>query len=84
MEWKNIALATAVAGLFIAGGAHAVRAEGGAEAQKIHCEGVNACKGQSECKSATNDCAGHNACKGKGWVSMTQEECDQAKAEQAH
>ena len=82
MELRKVILASAVAGLFIAGGAvkaNAETAEGGAEAEKIHCEGVNACKGQSECKTATNDCAGHNDCKGKGWVSMSQEECDAAK-----
>ncbi|MFQ5458662.1 MAG: hypothetical protein ACE5FC_09490 [Myxococcota bacterium] len=83
MELKKVILASAVAGLFIAGGAvkaHAEDAAGGAQAEKIHCDGVNACKGQSECKTATNDCAGQNACKGKGFVAMTQEECDAAKA----
>ncbi len=37
-----------------------------AEAGKVHCQGVNACKGKSACKTAANDCAGMNACKGKG------------------
>ena len=86
MELKKVVLASAVAGLFIAGGAvtaHAEDAAAGAAAEKIHCEGVNACKGQSECKTATNDCSGLNACKGKGFVSMTQEECDAAKASAA-
>ena len=83
MEWKNAILASAVAGLFIAGSASPAFAgsdEGGAEAEKIHCEGVNACKSHSDCKTATNDCKGLNECKGKGYVSMTQEECDAAKA----
>ncbi len=31
------------------------------------CAGINACKGQSSCKSATNSCKGQNACKGQGW-----------------
>ena len=86
MEFKKVVLASAVAGLFIVGGAanaHAADADGSAEAEKIHCDGVNACKGQSECKTASNDCAGLNACKGKGYVSMTQEECDAAKASAA-
>lgn len=39
------------------------------------CYGVNACKGQSACKTAQNDCKGHNACKGKGFVVMTDTEC---------
>ncbi len=38
--------------------------------------GVNACKGQSACKTAENGCGGHNACKGKGWLALTKEECD--------
>ncbi len=83
MELRKAMIATAVAGMFIAGGAftaNAGSAEGGAEAEKIHCDGVNACKAKSDCATATNDCAGKNECKGKGFVAMTQEECDAAKA----
>jgi uncharacterized membrane protein len=43
-----------------------------ADEAKIHCTGVNACKGQSACKSA----------KGKGFKEMTQKDCDAAKAAQ--
>ncbi|RDK08594.1 hypothetical protein [Cupriavidus lacunae] len=32
------------------------------------CYGVNACKGNSLCATASNDCAGLNECKGKGVV----------------
>jgi hypothetical protein len=53
-----------------------------ADEAKIHCQGVNACKGQSACKSANNACKGQNSCKGKGFKEMTQKECDAAKAEQ--
>ena len=42
---------------------------------KVHCSGVNSCKGTSECKSAKNECKGHNSCKGQGWVTK-----DSAKA----
>ena len=45
---------------------------------KVHCAGVNACKGQSGCKTASNACAGQNGCKGQGYVEVTAEEC-QAK-----
>jgi hypothetical protein len=51
-----------------------------ADAAKVHCSGVNSCKGTSECKSAKNSCKGMNSCKGTGWVAMTQAECDAAKA----
>lgn len=81
MNWKNAVLASAVAGLFVAGAAHTALAgeNEGAEA-KIHCDGVNACKGHSDCKTATNECKGLNSCKGKGYLSVTQQECDDLKA----
>ncbi len=53
-----------------------------ADEAKMHCTGVNSCKGQSSCKSASNSCKGQNSCKGKGFVEMTQKECDAAKAKQ--
>lgn len=34
----------------------------------VHCSGVNSCKGQTACKSASNDCKGKNSCKGQGWL----------------
>ena len=46
---------------------------------KIHCSGVNACKGQSACKSANNACKGQNSCKGQGFLEMTQKECADAQ-----
>ena len=51
-----------------------------ADAATVHCSGVNSCKGTSECKSAKNSCKGMNSCKGQGWVSMSKEECKDAKA----
>ena len=30
------------------------------------CAGMNACKGQGGCKTASHACAGQNACKGQG------------------
>jgi hypothetical protein len=39
-----------------------------AASAQVPCTGVNACKGQSACKSANNACKGQNACKGKGFV----------------
>lgn len=54
-----------------------------ADAATVHCSGVNSCKGTSECKSAKNSCKGMNSCKGEGWVSMSKEECKEAKAKAA-
>jgi uncharacterized membrane protein len=42
---------------------------------KIHCAGINSCKGKGGCKSANNSCAGQNGCSGKGWVEASEKEC---------
>jgi len=70
---SGLLLATAVAALFMNGAVMA--AESSAEEAKVHCAGINACKGQSECKTATSACAGKNSCKGKGIISTTEKEC---------
>jgi hypothetical protein len=75
---SGVAVATAAAMLFGTGltsAAFAADTDG-----KIHCTGVNACKGQSACKSANNACKGQNSCKGKGFLEMTKAECKDAKA----
>jgi hypothetical protein len=67
----GLILATAAAGLFAAApAAHAAKHEG-----KVHCVGVNACKGKSDCKTASNACKGMNGCKGKGMQVMSEKEC---------
>jgi uncharacterized membrane protein len=30
----------------------------------VHCMGINACKGMSECKTAESGCKGQNSCRG--------------------
>ena len=45
------------------------------DSAKVHCEGVNACKGKGGCKSADNACKGQNGCKGKGWIEMSDKKC---------
>ncbi len=43
---------------------------------EVMCGGINACKGQGACKSATNACKGQAACKGQGWLpTASAEEC---------
>jgi hypothetical protein len=41
--------------------------------------GVNACKGQSACKSFQHQCKGMNSCKGQGFVEMSKDDCKTAK-----
>ena len=69
---SGVAVATAAAGLFLSGAASTASA---AETAKIHCVGVNACKGTSDCKTASNECKGQNQCKGQGFVAMSAKEC---------
>lgn len=81
---RSSLVASAAAALVLAGFAGAARAEEpGAEA-KIRCEGVNSCKGHSECKSVSNSCKGQNGCGGKGFLMLTRAECDAAKAKAAN
>ncbi len=48
---------------------------------QVPCTGVNACKGQSACKSAKSSCKGMNACKGQGFVNAgTTFECTVLKS----
>lgn len=78
MSRNSFVLAATAAALFVAGAvAPALSAE---EEGQIKCEGVNSCKGQSACKTASSECAGHNGCKGKGFVMLAPEECAAAKA----
>jgi uncharacterized membrane protein len=74
MNAKSRAIATAVAVLFISGG-FVAHADNNAGAAQVRCFGINSCKGQSFCATATNACAGQNACKGQGWLKVSREEC---------
>jgi hypothetical protein len=79
MRLKNttgMAVATAAAMLF---GTGVISTAFAGTDGKEHCAGVNACKGQSACKSANNACKGQNSCKGKGFLEMSKAECKAAK-----
>ena len=66
-------LAAAAATLFLAG--VAVSTSTPADAAQVKCMAVNACKGQSACKSPGNSCKGMNACKSNGFVMMSDAAC---------
>lgn len=70
---SGTAIAVAAASLFLSGAVPAVAAD--TKEAKVHCVGVNSCKGKSECSSARNGCKGQNQCKGEGWMSMSEQEC---------
>jgi len=51
-----------------------------AKTEKVHCFGINSCKGQSECAvEGKSGCAGKNSCKGEGWVSLSSKDCKAKK-----
>jgi hypothetical protein len=72
MSTKGALIAAMAAGLFSAGAPLVASA---ADSAKVHCEGVNSCKGKGSCHSAANSCAGKNGCKGKGWMEMSEKDC---------
>lgn len=45
--------------------------------KSVQCMGINACKGQSACKTAGSSCKGLNACKGQRWLpTKSKGECE--------
>ncbi len=86
MTKRSAVIAAAAAAIFVSGAAlqaTSAFAAGHEADEKVKCQGVNSCKGQSECNTEHSKCHGLNECSGKGWVTMTADECDAAKAAQA-
>ncbi len=79
MRIRSVVVASAVASLFFAG-TQGTAADDSGMGAKVKCEGVNSCKGQSDCHSARNASKGQNGCAGQGYKFMSQAECDTAKA----
>ncbi len=72
-SFNKFALAAATAALFAGAVVPVTHAE---EAKGVKCQGINGCKGQSKCATATTSCSGQNACKGQGWIVVdSAEEC---------
>jgi hypothetical protein len=76
MTMKGAFVAAAVAGMFTAAIPAVAKA---ADSDKVHCSGINECKGKGACKSAKSSCKGMNDCKGKGWVESTEKDCKAKK-----
>jgi hypothetical protein len=47
----------------------------GEKVTNVDCLGVNECKGQGTCRTATHGCGGQNECKGKGVIKIVEAEC---------
>jgi hypothetical protein len=72
----KMALAASAAALFSSVSIAPVFAGDVDEAASVKCQGINACKGESKCKTADSACAGQNSCKGHGWLVVKSEaEC---------
>lgn len=71
----RVLLASAVAGLLSAGAAGVAQAADEPTAEKVHCYGINNCKGTGDCSGKGHQCAGHNACAGQGHINLTKDLC---------
>ena len=72
------AVAAVAAFTLLAAGAAATTAFA-AQDVAVKCAGINNCKGESECQTATSSCKGENQCKGQGWVTKkSAAECEAA------
>lgn len=70
---SGVAIAATAAFLLVSGAVGVQTA--GAQDAKVKCYGVNACKGQSACKTASSQCKGLNACKGQGFSALSKADC---------
>ncbi len=46
-----------------------------AASDKVHCDGVHSCTGNSDCKTAEHSCQGQTACGGHGFKGMAASAC---------
>ena len=65
----------ASAAALILGGASFAPTTAQAEEKNVQCYGVNACKGNGSCKTASNACKGQNSCKGQAFVLVSADAC---------
>lgn len=76
-----VSLAAAAAALAVSSFAFAADKPAGASGpavgagDKVHCYGINSCKGNTDCKTTMNECKGQNSCKAKGFKGVTAKEC---------
>jgi hypothetical protein len=68
MKYKIVSgTGLAIAAIALAmSGASVTTAAAKKAAKSVECLGINACKGQSACKTANNACRGQNSC--HGWL----------------
>ena len=69
----SVILASAAAGLMAVAGVAGTAAAGSGD--KVHCYGVNKCKGTGACGGKGHSCAGENKCKGQGFLEVDEDTC---------
>jgi uncharacterized membrane protein len=78
---SSAALAAAAALIALSGAAFAAESPKGSmgaaisASDKVHCYGVNSCKGTADCKTAEHACKGQNSCKGQGFQAKDAKSC---------
>ncbi len=78
---KGFQLASAAAALAFSAATFAATAPAGssgkaiAAGDKVHCYGVNSCKGQADCKTTQHACKGQGSCKGLGFKGIAAAQC---------
>jgi hypothetical protein len=72
MTTKGAVIAAIAAGMFAAG---TTATSSAGDTAKVHCQGVNSCKGKGSCHGPSNACSGQNSCKGKGWIELSEKDC---------
>jgi uncharacterized membrane protein len=68
-------LLTAVAGMLAASSLGGAVLADNAATEKVHCYGINKCKGTGDCSGKGHKCAGQNACKGQGHINLPTDVC---------
>ncbi|HEU4627012.1 MAG TPA: hypothetical protein VFS52_19785 [Steroidobacteraceae bacterium] len=72
---STFSFAAAAAVMALAGFAAPTTAFAQGKDAKVHCYGVNSCKGMSDCKSGNHECKGMNDCKGQGFKELSAKAC---------
>jgi uncharacterized membrane protein len=73
-QTKRMLLA-AMAGMLAVGSVATSAPAEDAQPEKVHCYGINKCKGTGDCSGKGHQCAGHNACNGQGHINLPKDVC---------
>ena len=81
LKTSSLSIAAAAATLAVSSFAFAAETPNGAQGpaiaagDKVHCYGLNSCKGKSDCKTLLTSCKAKNSCEGKGFKAVDAKTC---------